>query len=70
MSGVAVWSSSASLPQIYITIEKAQRNYRMALLDMREMYAQITDEMNYFGYPPDYIPFPAIEGSSVSSAKA
>ncbi|MER2564223.1 MAG: hypothetical protein ABTQ32_26065 [Myxococcaceae bacterium] len=70
MLDIAAASSSASLPQIYITIEKAQRNYRMALLDMREMYAQITDEMNYFGYPPDYIPFPAIEGSSVSSANA
>lgn len=70
MLDIAAVSAAASLPQIYITIEKAQRNYRMALLDMREMYAQITDEMNYFGYPPDYIPFPAIEGSSVSSANA
>ncbi|MBM4778178.1 MAG: hypothetical protein GQE15_10805 [Archangiaceae bacterium] len=70
MLDIAAASSSASLPQIFITIEKAQRNYRMALLDMREMYAQITDEQNYFGYPPDYIPFPAIDGSSTSSANA
>lgn len=70
MLDIAAVSTSASLPQIYITIEKAQRNYRMALLDMREMYAQITDEQNFFGYPPDYIPFPAVDGSSTSSANA
>ena len=70
MLDIAAASSSASIPQIRVTIEKAQRNYRMALLDMREMYQQITDEQNFFGYAPDYIPFPAIDGSSVSSSNA
>ncbi len=70
MLDIAAGSSSASIPQIRVILEKAQRNYRMALLDMREMYQQITDEQNFFGYAPDYIPFPAIDGSSVSSANA
>ncbi|MCA2979713.1 MAG: hypothetical protein INH37_15680, partial [Myxococcaceae bacterium] len=70
MLDIAAVSTSAALPQINVTIEKAQRNYRMALLDMREMYAQITDEQNFFGYPADYIPFPAVDGSSTSSANA
>ncbi len=70
MLDIAERSNSAALPQIKVTIEKSQRNYRMALLDMREMYQQITDEQNFFGYPPEYIPFPSLDSSSVSSANA
>lgn len=67
MLDIAAASSSASLPQIRITIETAQRNYRMALLDMRGVYQQISDQQNFFGFPADYIPFPALDSSSVST---
>ncbi|MFO0595933.1 MAG: hypothetical protein U0228_11525 [Myxococcaceae bacterium] len=70
MLDITEQSAAASLPQLRITIEKAQRNYRMSLLDMRDTYAKITDETNFFGYAPDYVPFPALDGSSVSSANA
>ncbi|HEY1088435.1 MAG TPA: hypothetical protein VGE37_12095, partial [Archangium sp.] len=63
-------SGASYRPQITITIEKAQRNYRMALLDMREVYQAITDEVNFFGYPADYIPFPALDSASSTSANA
>ena len=39
----------------------AQRIYRVALMDMRQVYTNIRDELNYFGFAPDYIPFPQIE---------
>ena len=32
-------------------IENAQRTFRMGLLDMREIYRQITDDKNFFGLP-------------------
>jgi hypothetical protein len=67
MLDITAQSASAQLPQLRLTLENTQRNYRMALLDMRETYRQITDEVNYFGYPPDYIPFPALDVSSVAT---
>lgn len=63
-------SPIASQPQIALVLEKAQRTYRMALLDMRDVYSQITDEVNYFGYPPEYIPFPALDSASTGSGNA
>ncbi len=50
--------------QIELTLSQAQRRYRMALLDMRNLYASITDELDYFGFSPDYIPFPALDASA------
>jgi hypothetical protein len=35
--------------------------YKAALLDMRTVYSEITDGINYFGYSPDYIPLPALD---------
>ncbi|MEL6179351.1 MAG: hypothetical protein AAFS10_10375, partial [Myxococcota bacterium] len=49
------------IDQIKRLIETAQRSYRVALLEMRTFYIDISDDLNYFGYAPDYIPFPALE---------
>lgn len=67
-----IWESSPGTLKngLAVIIEKTQRSARMALLDMREVYGQITDEVNYFGYPAEYIPFPALDSSSVSSSNA
>ena len=70
MLDISASAGNAYQDQLTVTLEKAQRSYRMALLDMREVYGQITDEVNYFGYPADYIPFPPLDSSSVSSASA
>jgi len=54
-------SSPAARDQIRAEVEDASRTYRAALLDMRDVSASISEEANVFGYPPDYIPFPALE---------
>lgn len=53
----------ADRAQIDRNNEISQLGYRAALLDMRDVYTSITDEVNYFGYAPDYIPFPALDAS-------
>lgn len=50
------------IAQIQKQIADSQRSYRVALAVMRQHYADITDDINYFGFAPDFIPFPALEG--------
>ena len=50
-----------NVAQILSTIEQAQLRYKAALLEMRDVNKDITDEVNYFGFSPDYIPFPAMD---------
>lgn len=47
--------------QIETQINETQLAYRVAMNKMRQSYQTITDEMNYFGFPIDYVPFPANE---------
>jgi len=54
-------SAPQDAPQIRQVIGDAQLRYRMAMLDMREVYSTITDEITLFGYAPDYVPFPTID---------
>jgi hypothetical protein len=53
--------SPSERPQIAFEIDKGQRTYKIALLDMREVYSTFTDNVTYFGFEPDYIPMPALE---------
>jgi len=53
-------SSSTYAAQVTKQIEMAQRTYRVAMLDMYNTYKDISDDVTYFGFPPDYIPFPAL----------
>lgn len=46
--------------QIRATLELAQRRYRVELLQMEEVYRAIGNNINYFGFENDYIPFPAL----------
>ncbi|MEL6178392.1 MAG: thrombospondin type 3 repeat-containing protein, partial [Myxococcota bacterium] len=57
-------------PQILRTIDDGQRRYHTALLDMYEVYGAITDESNYFGFPADYIPFPALDTQDFRQSNA
>ncbi|MFH1811925.1 MAG: hypothetical protein ABIJ09_24515 [Pseudomonadota bacterium] len=52
-----------NVAQISKSIQDAQISYRVALTEMRSQYDAISDEINYFGYAPDYIPFPSTEAS-------
>jgi len=53
--------------QIVKAAENAQRAYRAALLDMRDVYSNISDNLNYFGFAPEYIPFPALEAADANA---
>jgi hypothetical protein len=59
--------SPAELAQVITAIADAQRRYRVAMLEMAQAYAQLTDEQNYFGLPPDLIPFPALDDDNVNA---
>lgn len=47
--------------------ELASLGYRAALLDMREVYANIQNDRTMFGDAPDFIPFPALEAGDVNA---
>lgn len=47
-------------PQVVQVLERGQKRYRMAMLDMRNVYSSITDNIGFFGLAPDYIPFPTL----------
>ena len=53
-------SGGSNKPQLLIELEQAQRRYQMALLDLSTVYESISDDVNVFGFAPDYIPFPAL----------
>lgn len=70
MTDISKKSTSADRPQIQKTIEDGQRRYLMALLDMKEVYSSISDNINFFGFTPEYIPFPTINISSIYDVNA
>ena len=49
-------------PQVSAVLEDGQKRYHTALLDMRRTFQSITDNISYFGLPPDYVPFPVTFG--------
>ena len=53
-------SGGSRRAQILVELEKTQRRYRMALLDLSNVYNSIVEDVNFFGFSPDYIPFPAL----------
>lgn len=61
MRRVSQNASASEEAQITKAVELAQATYRMALLDMRNVYKDITDAQTFYGIAPDYIPFPALD---------
>ena len=53
-------------PQVRRALEDAQRRYRVAMLDMRTAYQQASTDVDFFGLPPDQVPFPALDEDSVN----
>lgn len=53
--------------QIVAAVEEAQLRFRQSLLEMRDVYQSITDDVNFFGYAADYVPFPAVDPSDTST---
>lgn len=67
MQSIVDITAPEEIAQIQQQIETAQRTYRVALSVMRQHYIDINDDLNYFGFAPDFIPFPALEGLQDSS---
>ena len=63
MQNIVKGSQPEDVDQIVQSIRHAQISFRVALTQMRSQYEKITDEINYFGFDADYIPFPATESS-------
>ncbi|MCP4605608.1 MAG: hypothetical protein GY847_34655 [Proteobacteria bacterium] len=61
MHNVTDISKASEVAQIMYIVEQAQLRYKASLLEMRDINESITDDVNYFGYPPEYIPFPAVD---------
>ena len=70
MLDITASAAASGLPQLQVTLGRTQRNYRLALIDMRDVYSQISNDVNYFGYPPDYVPFPAVDTGSTTAFSA
>lgn len=60
----------AAKPQIKRTVETAALSYRSALLRMQEAYEKVSDERTFFGFAPEYVPFPALNPDNVSEDNA
>ena len=58
---------AAAQAQAAVEQETAQRRYRVALLELRERYGGILDSPTRFGFPADYVPFPALRELSTSA---
>jgi hypothetical protein len=60
-------SDPADRAQIVQRAELAALGYRAALLDMRDVYASISDNPTVFGFAPDFIPLPALDPGDVNA---
>jgi hypothetical protein len=56
-----IMALSQNQPEIQKAQTDAAQRYRSTLLDMRDLYATITQNTTYFGFAPDYVPFPPLE---------
>ncbi|HEY3351990.1 MAG TPA: EB domain-containing protein [Polyangia bacterium] len=61
------FASPEDRDQIVKEAETAQLSYRAALLEMRDFYKDISDNINFFGYPADYVPFPAVDATDTNA---
>jgi len=61
MQNIVEVSLPEDVDQIVAAIRTAQLTYAVALSDMRERYEALNQSVDYFGFPADYMPFPAVE---------
>lgn len=47
--------------QLAMLIEQANLTFGAAMLEMKTTHDQIQDDQTIFGYPPEYVPFPALD---------
>jgi hypothetical protein len=56
----------SEIDQLIVTLDETRVRYRVAMTDMRQAFDNITDDVNYFGLPPDLVPFPALGEDDVN----
>ncbi len=54
-------SSAVQKAQVQQEIETAQLVYKDALLVMKNLHDDVSDEVTFFGFTKDYVPFPALD---------
>ncbi|MCA9574858.1 MAG: hypothetical protein R3B40_26725 [Polyangiales bacterium] len=64
MLAIAEQTGLSFVGQIQAELQQVQRTYRIAMLDMREVFEDIVRGATFFGYPPEYVPFPALDPNS------
>jgi hypothetical protein len=70
MQSIVARAGASIRDQIRLEIERTQRSLRAALRDMRAVHQAIFDDLTYFGFAPDYIPFPAVDPGSGRASNA
>lgn len=70
MHRIADRTESTSRDEIERAIEDAQRGYAVSLADMREVYGGISDDVTYFGFAADYVPFPVRDDNDTRASNA
>lgn len=62
-------SKSAVSAQIRDEIDKASLTYKAELIRMNEVFRKVSKQLNFFGFPDNYIPFPALENNQTNAFK-
>jgi hypothetical protein len=70
MQRIVARAGASTRDQIRLEIERTQRSLRAALRDMGHVHQSISNELTYFGFAPDYIPFPALDPNNPRVANA
>jgi hypothetical protein len=65
--GVVATADPQARDYIRKRADLAALGYKAALLDMRDVYRTLTEQVTYFGFAPDYIPFPALGPGDVNA---
>jgi hypothetical protein len=58
MKRITEQTGTSHAAQMELALENAMRSYRVAMTDMRQTHETLTDDITYFGFPADYVPFP------------
>lgn len=70
MQRITEQTGASHAAQMELALEDAMRRYRVAMTDMRETHETLTDEVTYFGFAADYVPFPVRADGDFRSGNA
>lgn len=70
MQSVVATVTPEQRAQVRKAIDDGALIYQAAFAAMQEQYAGISDETGYFGFAPDYVPFPALEPGGPNAFEA